>query len=49
MNIDIGIDEPARREVADGLGRLLADSYTLYWRPTVSTGTSAARSSRPCT
>ncbi len=30
MNIDIGIDEPARREVADGLGRLLADTYTLY-------------------
>lgn len=30
MNIDIGISEAARKEVADGLSRLLADSYTLY-------------------
>ncbi len=30
MKIDIGIEEPARREIADGLSRLLADSYSLY-------------------
>jgi starvation-inducible DNA-binding protein len=30
MQIDIGIDEKARKEIADGLARLLADSYTLY-------------------
>lgn len=28
--IDIGIDEADRTEIADGLSRLLADSYTLY-------------------
>jgi len=28
--IDIGIDESTRAEIADGLSRLLADSYTLY-------------------
>lgn len=28
--INIGIAEPARREIAGGLSRLLADSYTLY-------------------
>src|SRR5262245_34702821 len=28
--IDIGIDETARKEIAEGLARLLADSYTLY-------------------
>lgn len=28
--IDIGIDEKARREIVDGLSRLLADTYTLY-------------------
>jgi starvation-inducible DNA-binding protein len=28
--IDIGIDEKGRSEIADGLKRLLADSYTLY-------------------
>ena len=28
--IDIGIASDARREIADGLSRLLADSYTLY-------------------
>jgi starvation-inducible DNA-binding protein len=28
--IDIGIDEPLRRKIADGLSRLLADTYTLY-------------------
>lgn len=30
MQIDIGISEDARGKIADGLGRLLADSYTLY-------------------
>ena len=28
--IDIGIDETKRRAIADGLSRLLADTYTLY-------------------
>ena len=28
--IDIGIDEKGRTEIADGLKKLLADSYTLY-------------------
>jgi starvation-inducible DNA-binding protein len=30
MHIDIGISEADRLEIADGLSRLLADSYTLY-------------------
>ncbi len=30
MSIDIGIPEAQRREIAAGLERLLADSYTLY-------------------
>jgi len=30
MSIDIGIAEPERQAIADGLSRLLADSYTLY-------------------
>lgn len=30
MKIDIGIAEPKRIEIAEGLSRLLADSYTLY-------------------
>jgi starvation-inducible DNA-binding protein len=30
VQIDIGIDEVTRREIADGLSRLLADTYTLY-------------------
>ena len=30
LRIDIGIDESSRLEIADGLSRLLADSYTLY-------------------
>ena len=28
--MDIGIEESQRREIADGLGRVLADTYTLY-------------------
>ncbi len=30
MQIDIGISEKQRQQIADGLSRLLADSYTLY-------------------
>ena len=30
MTIDIGIEESARADVAGGLSRLLADTYTLY-------------------
>ena len=30
MEIDIGISEQHRRDIIDGLSRLLADTYTLY-------------------
>jgi len=30
MNIDIGIEPEDRRKIAEGLSRLLADTYTLY-------------------
>lgn len=30
MNIDIGISQANREEIASGLSRLLADTYTLY-------------------
>lgn len=30
MDIQIGIDEQDRKRIAEGLSRLLADSYTLY-------------------
>ena len=30
MKLDIGIEEKKREEIADGLARVLADSYTLY-------------------
>jgi len=30
MDVNIGIDSKDRRKIADGLARLLADSYTLY-------------------
>jgi starvation-inducible DNA-binding protein len=30
MPINIGIDEQDRKDIADGLSRLLADTYTLY-------------------
>jgi starvation-inducible DNA-binding protein len=30
MQVDIGIDADTRKEIADGLSRLLADIYTLY-------------------
>src|SRR5579872_4641118 len=29
-SIDIGIDETERKKIADGLSKLLADTYTLY-------------------
>jgi starvation-inducible DNA-binding protein len=32
MQPNIGIDEKHRREIAEGLSRLLADTYTLYLR-----------------
>ena len=32
MEIDTGIAESARKEIAEGLSRLLADTYTLYVR-----------------
>ena len=30
MQLDTGLDEQAREKIADGLSRLLADTYTLY-------------------
>jgi starvation-inducible DNA-binding protein len=30
MKIDIGIDADKRKQIADGLSRVLADTYTLY-------------------
>lgn len=30
LSIDIGIDAKARKQISDGLSRLLADTYTLY-------------------
>jgi len=30
MDIDIGINKKERAKIAEGLSRLLADSYTLY-------------------
>ena len=30
MEVNTGIAEPARKEIADGLAHLLADTYTLY-------------------
>jgi starvation-inducible DNA-binding protein len=30
MNIDIGIDQNDRQQIAEGLGKLLADTYSLY-------------------
>ena len=30
MAIEIGIDDTKRKEIAEGLSRLLADTYTLY-------------------
>ncbi|WP_447229673.1 hypothetical protein [Klebsiella michiganensis] len=36
--IDIGIAESSRVEIADGLSRLLADTYTLYIKHITITG-----------
>ena len=33
MDIDIGISKKDRKAIADGLSRLLADTYTLYLKP----------------
>ena len=33
MQVDIGIENKAREEIAQGLSRLLADTYTLYLKP----------------
>jgi starvation-inducible DNA-binding protein len=30
MKIDIGIPDASRKEIADGLSRMMADTYTLY-------------------
>jgi starvation-inducible DNA-binding protein len=30
MDVNTGIDEASRKEIAEGLARLLADTYTLY-------------------
>jgi starvation-inducible DNA-binding protein len=30
MKVNIGIDEPSRRQISEGLGKLLADTFTLY-------------------
>ena len=30
MEINLGISEPDRKEIVEGLSRLLADTYTLY-------------------
>ncbi len=30
MNIDIGLNKPDRKKTADGLSKVLADTYTLY-------------------
>jgi starvation-inducible DNA-binding protein len=29
-NVNIGIDEESRAKIAEGLSRMLADTYTLY-------------------
>ena len=30
MKVNIGIDEASRKQIAEGLGKLLADTFTLY-------------------
>ena len=47
MEINIGIGEQDRAAIAEGLSRLLADTYTLYLK--THTGTSPARCSIRCT
>lgn len=38
MTINIGINEPQRKQIADGLSHLLADSYTLYLKRIIFIG-----------
>jgi starvation-inducible DNA-binding protein len=47
--IDIGINETDRTEIAAGLSRLLADSYTLYLQTHNFHWNVTAQCSRPCT
>jgi hypothetical protein len=50
MPINIGMAEQERREIASGLSKLLADTYTLYLKdPQLSTGTSPAPCFARCT
>ena len=49
MKINIGINEKERKEIAEGLSRLLADSYTLYLKLTIFIGTSKGPCFKPCT
>jgi len=37
--IDIGINKENRLAIAEGLKHLLADSYTLFCKPIIFTGT----------
>ena len=38
MEINISIEKADREKIGEGLSRLLADSYTLYLKRTISTG-----------
>ena len=49
MSINIGMSEAQRKTIAEGLSKVLADSYTLYLKTHKSTGTSKGRCSAPCT
>jgi starvation-inducible DNA-binding protein len=49
MTIDIGIEANKREEIANGLSRVLADTYTLYLKTHNFHGTSRGRCFRRCT
>ena len=49
MAIDTGIPAKQRAAIANGLSRLLADTYVLYLKTHSSTGTWKAPCSRRCT
>lgn len=49
MPINTGISEADREAIAKGLSHLLADTYTLYLKTIISTGTSLGQCSRPST
>ena len=49
MDIDIGLSQEQRDTIADGLGRLLADTYVLYGKTHDFTGMSPGRCSTRCT